>query len=41
VVVGVGERALETDADVVVADLTALRYDPAARVLLLPDARLR
>jgi mannitol-1-/sugar-/sorbitol-6-phosphatase len=41
VVVGVGERALETDADAVVADLTALRYDPAARVLLLPDARLR
>ena len=40
-VVGVGERALETDADVVVADLRSVAYDPAAGAVVVSGARLR
>ncbi len=40
-VVGVGARALDTTADVVVRDLTGLAYDAVRQELLLPPDRLR
>jgi sugar-phosphatase len=40
-VVGVGPRALETTADVVVTDLTGLAFDAERRELHVPDNRLR
>jgi sugar-phosphatase len=40
-VIGVGERALDTDADVVVPDLRSVAYDPASRAVVVTGVRLR
>ena len=40
-VIGIGVRALDTDADVVVPDLRSVSYDPASRTVVVSGERLR